>query len=88
MELNIEKINQSLTNKVWELRNVDGEFGIYASPLTYPLFKITSEKVTINNSDEEGNPISSEINIPSELLNAMKQVQDYLQQTTKEWFYA
>ena len=78
MKPDIEKINSNLVNMVWEVKEVDGEYGIYASPLTYPLFKITAEKVTINNSDEEGNPISSEINISSELINVMKQVQDYL----------
>lgn len=78
MELDVEKINNSFTNKIWELKEVDGEWGIYASLLTDPLYKITSEKVTVNNSDKEGNPISSEFNISSELLDVMKQVQEYL----------
>lgn len=78
MKPNIEEINNSFTNKIWELKEIDGEWGIYARLLPEPFFRITADDVIINNDDGNGKAISSSIVIPDELLSVMKAVQDYL----------
>lgn len=78
MKPNIEEINNSFTNKIWELKEIDGEWGIYARILPEPFFRITSADVIVNNDDGNGKAISSSIVIPDELLSVMKIVQDYL----------
>lgn len=78
MKPNIEEINNSFTNKIWELKETDGEWGIYALEFPKPLFKITRNEVIADNADDNGNPLSSTVAISSELISVIKTVQDYL----------
>lgn len=83
MKPNVDELNKNIKNKVWKVKEFNGEWGIYGMLLPEPIFKIKADEVIINNLDENNKPVSERLIIPTELINVIKIVQDYLNNVVK-----